>query len=304
MQRFPDESQMDRSQDGSEPIRGGSIGLNKILSSFVEAARKDHKPQFHAVLMSAFTIFRNVYNTKAGQTMTELETGFVQDVNLFLEYLDTYLSHVWRRTAAGKQCPVIIYFPTYKHVPKELVRDRSEKTAEMFKKYDEFLKRHSGYNKEIKRSDFTRCFWIDAGEVTYPHKEVARKFREITTHATSLYSSGDPICLFSSVPLDLHIASRLRNIQLLESFTARIRTPYEFKLKLDKSGSVPFYSCTHAVLGDDVLLKPQVGIKIKREILEAAEKEKWYTRSEDDVRSRLAKITDIPVGTLRRYDFV
>jgi hypothetical protein len=32
MKGFPDESKMERSQDGTEPIRGGSIGLNKILS--------------------------------------------------------------------------------------------------------------------------------------------------------------------------------------------------------------------------------------------------------------------------------
>jgi hypothetical protein len=244
-----------------------------------------------------------VWNTKKDQKMTDLEDGFVLDVKLFMEYYDTYLSLVWRRSGGDKHCPVIVYFPDYKHIPKELRRDHTGRTAELLAAYKTFINRHSGHNKEISRLDFTRCFWVDAGDAAYPHKEVARKFREIASHPTSLYSTGDPICLLTHVPLDYHIASRLRGINVLESFTARLRTPYEFKLKLDSEGHIPFMSSTHAVLGDDVLLKPQVSPKIKKQILEAAKKDRWETRGEDDVRNRISKIADIPASTLRRYDF-
>lgn len=304
MTGFPDESQMPRSDDGTEPIRGGSIGFNRILGRFVQDAGRDTKPRFNAVIISAFTIFRNVWGTKKDANASDLEQGFITDVNLFLEYYDAYLSAVWSRMYGDKFCPVVVYFPDYKHVPKEILKEHSGRGAEFMAAYKAFLIKHSPDDGEVKRLNHCRCVWISAGHATYPHKEVVRKFREITSHPSSLYTTGDPVCLITHTRLDYHISSRLRGVQLLESHTATIRTPGEFRFRLDKDGRVPFQSAVHVTLGDSDLIKPFVGLKIKREILEAAEKERWLTRSEEDVRNRIAKISNIPVATFRKYDFV
>lgn len=307
MTGFPDESQMPRSEDGSEPIRGGSIGFNAVLGRFIKDAASDVKPSFHAVIISAFTIFRNVYQTKSAgghkPSDKEMEEGFITDVNLFMEYFDAYLSAVWSRLAGDKFCPVIIYFPDYRHVPKDIEREYIGKAAELWDGYKRFLRQYDGHEGEVKKLDHTRCFWMRAGDVTYPHKEVARKFKEVTVHPACLYTSGDPVCLITHVPLDLHISSRLRGVQLLESHTARLRPPSEFRFKLDKDGRVPFQSSVHLLLGDSVIIKSMVSSKIKRTILETASQERWVGRSEDDVRQRLSKISQIPMATMRKYDF-
>ena len=300
---FPDESQMERSQDNSEPIRGGSIGFNRILGLFVEASNKDIRPMFNAVLISAFTILRNVWTMKEASTLEDLEKGFVKDINLFLEYYDTYLSFVLNRTSGERFCPVIVYFPSYDHIPKNLVRDSSGKTKEFFDLYKKFLARHGNTEGEVRKLENVRCFWIRAGDVTYPHKEVARKFREIVSHPKSLYSSGDSLGLITHIPLDYHLAFRVRGVIVLESYTAKLRKPDEFKFKLDKEGRVPFQSVTHAVLGDSALLKPQISPKIRKSLLETAEKDRWISRSEEDLQSRISKITNISTSILRSYAF-
>lgn len=304
MKSFPDESQMERSEDGSEPIRGGSIGLNRILNGFVDIATKDSKPRFTAVLISAFTIFRNVWTMQNNPTMSSLEEGFVKDVNLFLEYYDTYLSFVWNGLPADRYCPVIIYFPDYKHLPKELRMETSGKRELLFNLYRDFLARHGNHNGEVKKLEHSRCFWITAGQSSYPHKDVASKFREITAHPQIAYYIGDPVCLISHIPLDLYMSARIRKLVLLESYTGRIRTPPEFRIKIDKEGRVPFTSAAHVALGDSVLIKPMANLKQRKAIYEAAEKDRWLTRGEEDIRNRIAKIMDVSSNTLRKYDFI
>jgi len=98
MKQFPDESQMARSEDGSEPIRGGSIGLNRILNTLVAASQGDKRPRFTSVLLNAFTFFFNAYDAEKFQDFAKVEEGFVRDLNIFLDYYDTYLSHVLNRT--------------------------------------------------------------------------------------------------------------------------------------------------------------------------------------------------------------
>lgn len=144
---------------------------------------------------------------------------------------------------------------------------------------------------------------MSAGYATYPHQEVTRKFRELATDRKSLYVSGDPVCLISHITLDRHMTHRLRNISLLESYTGELKKSEDFKFALDKEGRVPFQSAVHLVLGDSNLIKAQISPKIKKIILETAEQERWTSRSADDIRGKLAKITDIPLSFFRKYDF-
>lgn len=305
MKQFPDESKMERSEDGSEPIRGGSIGFNRILNGFVDAVKTDTKPRWNGVMISAFTIFRNVWSSSpTTPNMTYMEDGFVKDINLFLDYFDTYLSLVWSRLTGNKFIPVVVYFPDYHRLPKELEREFTGKNAELFSMYNLFIAKHGNRNEQVKKLDHSRCFWIRVGDATYPHKELARKFREIASHQDSLYTSGDSLCLITHIPLDLYISSRLSGVVLLESYTAKIRKPNEFRFKLDKEGRVPFQSFVHVALGDSALLKPQATLKMRKQIIEDAVKDRWLTRGDDDILRRVSKITGIPSSTLKRYDFI
>lgn len=304
MKSFPDESLMERSQDGTEPIRGGSIGLNRILGRFVIKATTDHKPEFSAVIISAFTIFRNVWTMQQDADLSSLEEGFVKDVNLFLDYYDTYLSFTKSALLGSKQCPVIIYFPDYRRLENGIRREHKGRQVELLAKYAKFLSRYNGRDELVRKLDHVHCFWIRAGDATYPHKEVSRKFREITSHPACAYSSGDRVALITHIPLDYHLSGRIRGIHLLESYTGELKAPDQFRFKLDKDGRIPFNTVTHVVFGDSVLIKPWVTPKVRKALFEQAVAERWLSRSEDDIRSKVAKTADIPLNELRKFDFV
>jgi hypothetical protein len=304
MRSFPDESTMERSEDGTEPIRGSSIGFNRILGNFVSWSNYDRKPKYTAFFISAFTIFRNVWTMHKSPTLQDIEEGFVRDVNLFLEYYDIYLSNVSSQLDRNKQAPVVIYFPDYRALPKEILRDSSDKNKAMLALYQKFSNLHGNHNGEVRRLELVRCFWVAVGGSTYPHKELASKFRDITNHRSSLYTTGDNICLISHIPLDYYITFRIRNISLLESYTGLIKSPKEFGKKLDKEGRIPFLPTTHVVFGDGVMIKQMVSLKIKRELLEQAEKEKWFTRSEEDIRFKIIVKLNLHSSFFKKFDFI
>jgi hypothetical protein len=304
MKEFPDESKMERSIDGTEPIRGGSIGLNRILNTLVEASHTDKRPRFAGVLINAFTIFRNVWGMESFPKIMNLESAFSQDLNLFLDYYDTYLAHVWNHQLhTGKYSPVMVYFPDYGRVPKDIQREHTGQRGEVMDMYNIFRTRHQHETGLVRTLDHTKCYFVAAGHATYPHRDVLAKFRELTHTRTSLYTSGDPVAITTHIPLDLYLMYRLRNLQLLESNTGRIRPASEFHYKLDKDGRVPLQSAVHVVVGDDKMIKPAVSSKIRREVLAKAAEEHWVTRDVGDVNQRLSKITGIPVGKLKAYDF-
>ena len=302
MTAFPDESLFPKG-DNSDPIRSGSIGINRILGYLIDASTIDRKPQFNSVIISAFTFFRNVWASNKNATIEVLEAAFVRDVNLFLEYYSAYLSFTLPNHDRESIADVIVYFPNYHKVPKEIVRDMTGQKLEMWNLYKSFLNRYNAIDAQVRKIDHCRCFFIRAGDGAYPHKEVISKFRTITVHPHSLYTSGDPIGLITHIPLDLHMSYRLRNINLIESYTGKVRLPIDFRLKLDKEGRVPFNSVTHVVFGDDELIKPMVSHKLKKDLLEAAVKDRWLTRSEGDVLSRIALIMRIPKSNLSKYNF-
>jgi hypothetical protein len=303
MSSFPDESKMDRGVTDDEPIRGGSIGLNRILGTFVNSALIDKKPQFSVSCISACTILRNVMSTYKDATFSQLEEAFVKDVNLYVEYYGAYLNDTLSQHNRNKKAVIIVYFPDYKKVPTDIIREHTGKSADFWKTYDLFLSRHGQHDQVGRTTQFVKSVFVPTGHATYPHVELSRKLRQITTFHDSLYSSNDPVCLISHIPFDFYLSGRIRNIRLMESYTAKTIPPPDFKYKLDKEGRIPFNSTTHVVFGDDVMIKPMAQRTLRKELFEQAVKEKWIHRDESDIRVRIAKKLGIPTSDLRRFDF-
>lgn len=304
MKRFPDETSMEKSKDGTEPIRGGTVGLNRILGRFVERSGKDTKPEFTAVLISAYTVFRNVIGTYPEANIEQIEEYFVKDINLFLEYYDTYLANTKSRLMHDKYAVVMVYFPEYSNIEKSILRDVSNKVLEQNKMYKKFLSRYNGRDEMIKKTEHVLCFWVSAGGASYPHRDVSRKFRSCISRPDVMYSSSSSVALLSHVPLDYHISGRIRNVWLLESYTGLLRPSSDFGRRLDKEGRIPFNTVTHVVFGDSVLIKPWVTPKIRKVLFEQAVKERWVSLSQDDLRFRISKTANIPLSELRKFDFI
>jgi hypothetical protein len=301
---FPRENTLEKSDISGDPIRGGSIGINRVLGYFVDHAESDRTPTFTGCILSAFTILRNVHSTLKTDNMEALEQGFVTDIRLFMEYYNIYLGCTKSNINTGKKAPVVIYFPNYHRIEKDLLLEPSKSRAELFALYKKFFNRTSGRDEKVQDLEHASCFWIRTGDAGYPHRELVRKFREITSHPLCLYKSGDTIAMMSHIAFDFHIAKRLRGIMILESNTGRLRPAQDIRAKLDKSGFIPFMTTTHVVFGDGYLIKPLASNKIQRSIREQAEKERWLSRSEDDIQARISKTSGIPLKDLRKFDFV
>ncbi len=303
MKSFPDESLMEKSDKSGDLIRGGSIGLNRILSTFVEISRQDQSPRFSALMISAFTFFRNNYTHPDYDTEAKTTEGFIKDLNLILEYLDIYLSHVWKSSYQGKFLPVILYFPDYDTLPKEIKRDKSDKNLLLWHAYRKFLSHYGHDNKEIRKLDYVRCTSSYLKGTPYPSPSLARLFLSSIQHKDVLYSRGDPIALISSIMLDWYVSKRLRGIKLLKSFTGTFEDASQLHLKLDSEGRLPFYASLHYLLGDSDLIKTQISPKVKKMLLHQAAQEHWLSRNEDDIIQRLVKLTDIKPTLFRHYNF-
>lgn len=301
---FPNEAQLEKSEHSGDPIRGGSMAINRILGYFVDHAEKHHNPAFTACLLSAFTILRNVHGTLKTENIDELEQAFVKDVQLFMEYYNTYLGFVKSHFTQNKKACVVVYFPTYDRIAKEMRLEPNRERSTLAALYKRFLARTTGRDEKVMDLEHVSCFWMRAGDGTYPHREVASKFRQLVISPTCLYRTGDPIAMVSHVAFDFHIMGRVRGIMLLESHTGLLRPGSDIKARIDNSGIIPFMSVTHGVFGDKTLLQSQLTPKLRKQLRAQAEEEKWTTRSEDDIRNRISKTTGISVRDLRKFDFV
>ena len=105
------------------------------------------------------------------------------------------------------------------------------------------------------------------------------------------------------MPVDLHMCVRRPQIQLSESFTGKILKAPDFRFRLDKEGRIPFMSETHVVFGDKNMSASMLKPKMRAQLLERAQRERWVTRSPDYVRTAISSATNIPMAIIRAVSF-
>lgn len=301
MVMFPDESHMERSKDGTEPIRGGSVGWNTIFGLFKNRAASDQTPFATLFLINLETVFRNNYNKALSHK--EIFDACVQDMDLFLVYFEAYLSWVLRGKTSSP-IPVVLYIPNYQAIPKDLLRSHPASWELMMSAYDVFRKKFPTTNTLSSQTQFTSRWVVPVGSTTYPHIELAHWVHNAALENQSGgYTWGDPVCLITRNVIDLHITRRIRSLLLLESYTAQIKTPDQFGSKLIKDVPIPFTVGTHRAFGDPVHIKPIVERKTKKELLELAVSHKWMTRSTDGILRDISSVTGVGIAELQRAKF-
>lgn len=300
--QFPDESQMPRSQDGSEPIRPGSVGFNRIFGLFKDRALTDKKPFATCFVINLETIFRNNYDKKLSQK--EVFDACLQDMDTFLIYLEAYLSWIYGPNP-HRPIPVCVYIPDYKSIPKDLLREHPASWELMMSMYHKFIKSFPLLDTLSSYTEYTLRYSLRVGSTTYPHIELATWLRNLAFEQgrNMGFSWGDPICLISRNVIDLHIAKRIKSVLLLESYTAEIKTPDHFGTKLIKTPLIPFNIATHRAFGDAVHLKPLVMRSTKKELIDLAEKNRWMSRSYETILRDVCTVAKVPSSEIRRTVF-
>lgn len=294
---FPDRSQLDKSDDGTEYIYGGSVGINRILGYFHDNAYKLGREEWPLLLVNLFTVFRNVYHKDLSDL--ELESLVTLDCDLLTLYVEAYASarpHI--RHTPG----IVFYAPTYSLIPKELLRPLGPAAQVQHDAYLRF--RRSLGDGETNISHEGRSFrWVvPVGSEQLPHRQLLRWLA--ASGARFEYIPGqDPVMLISHCPIDLHIASRLPTVRLMESYQGVIKHPTAFGSKLDVGDDVPFNPYTHRVFGDKVHLAPMVKGADKKALLAKAHERQWQRLPTSEILTDITKTVDIPASELIRVKF-
>lgn len=298
---FPDESQMERSQDGSEPIRGGSIGFNLILGRFFKQSQIDKQPEFPLYLINGLTVFRN--NFHPDDTLREMVPKWEKDIHTFTRYLEAYLSYVYRDNPPTRPVSVVIFLPDYKRIPQGFLRVPTGNNLKQHQLYSEFLRKYSHPPECIRQTPLVNVWLVPAGGGTYPHIELIRWLDRYVRDVPIQYDSTQKYCLISHIPFDLNISFRRPKVSLLESYTAKLLLPKEFGLKIDKSGVIPFLPVTHVVFGDKVMIQPMVKPKMRSLLLDRAQKERWQVKSPAMITNSIISATNLPSTLLKTLNF-
>ena len=96
------------------------------------------------------------------------------------------------------------------------------------------------------------------------------------------------VCMVSHLPIDYHAHVACSNFTLLRSFTGE-RVGAEKLHNVVFKADVPFYKCTHAVLGDSKLILPSAMRTEKKKLIALSEEEQWLAKTESFVKDSLKK---------------
>jgi len=295
---FPDDSKFEKSKDGTEPILGCSVGFNRVLLGLRTQAYNPSRLRWSAVLISAFTVFRNVYTKEA--TLAELAVRFRQDIDLFQIYFDAY------STIAGNPptpIPVVLYVPNYTAIPKPMRRDPNPTQDAIEKRFAEFIRTLPG-TESVVSTTVGSCVWcVSMGISTMlPHIQLAQWLQSKALMSPHFgYKHGLPVMIISHCPIDLHIQKRLPKTYLVESYQGVVRPPREFGRKLlHCDETIPFNTATHRAFGDSIHLEPIVTREQRKTLLEMAVKKKWIQQPAEAVMRDIITVTKTSVAELTK----
>ena len=298
---FPDESTMDRSADGSEPIRGGSVGFNRILGSFVERSHTDRQPFADLFLINGMTIYRNVY--QEGLSDERIKTLWENDIQLFALYLGAYRVALASGNDPVDQTQVVVYLPTYQRIPKEVQLDHDKtKLGDMLRRYNAFYQKYKRETGVLIDAPGVRVVCIAVGEHDLPHRELDKYviseplFRQARTTRK--------IVMITHAIIDYFIHYRLPSIVVWESYTAKFKKPEDFGKRLDPSGDIPFNSLMFNLFGDKLFVRCVLDVKGKRFVRKVALEQKFPMRSESYMAKALTELSNVPIAVLARYNYI
>lgn len=286
---FPDTAGMERSQDGSEPILGGSIAINRLLNHLRDTAGTG--TPWRLWLINLYTLFDNLY-TDLTITGAQLDTALRTEVQLLTQYIEAYASYL---PGPPRRPDIIFYAPDYAIIPTKLRREISPetKTGQLRRALDRAFQvfRTTRILPQTTPSPAVVRF-IPVGQGSYPHRDLVRWLRAHSAQLQYIYDQ-DPVALITHCPIDLHIRRYLKQLFLLERYTGHILQPAAFGKKLPASEDVPFNIYTHQLFGDQVHLASRIKGKLKSQLLQVAKDRTWRQRSELEILADIRRLTQL-----------
>jgi hypothetical protein len=190
---------------------------------------------------------------------------------------------------SGKLNPSIVLYliDYYKTCSMDLLRDPESSKSRAL--YASVLKLYSSrYTQDIRNLERLRI------NIPVYTTIFNTKFVSPATNICKRISGkvNNNVMLFSHMPFEYHIKNYVNELCVLQSHTGKILHPHEFRNNvLGKYGDkLPFTYGTHYFLGDSKLIRPRIGVKQKRELIELATKHKWLAKSDTQIDNALSSI--------------
>lgn len=274
---FQNEALLPKALDNETPIRGGSVGINEILGYLKDTATKRKSSQWKLFLLNAFTITRNVFTKDMSYPV--FTEAFINECKLFQDYLRSYLSYVDHQDNRTYRYPVILYFPKYDKIPLSMRKHHPDSYRTHVIYYNKLKEHHANMNTS-SHDDFIKFHIVSVGNTHLPFRELASYLRsKLLLEKDVLFNLRDPVFLLSHCVLDLYIHTTLPKVELVESYTAKIKTFKEFGSKLTSAVDIPFIWETHRLFGDGTHIEPLVKGQKKKLMIEVASKHKWIFKN-------------------------
>lgn len=294
MTQFPDLSTLKKTDDGSEFIYGGSVGINRILGLLRNTAFPHPAIDWRVWFINVSTLVRNAFAPTA--TPENIRSSVALDCNLLSLYISAYSTQSLRRDPIS----IIFYIPSYEFLPSD-IRRPLEGRALQLEQASQWIYSHFPVDAvtEVTSSPHTRVFVARVGGATTTTAYDISAW--MASHATALrIRTNDPVALVSHRPLDWHVARRLHAVSLVESYTGSVRHVVQFGERLFKSDTIPFYPTTHRLFGDGVDVRPFVSGKPRAQLIEHAKLKKWNLMSETEIIRDAAHFLHIKTSDLKR----
>lgn len=263
-----------------EKVYAGSYGLDPVLIRLNELITNP-AGKMNTMLINIATCIRNAMDKEL--TLEENLKKISYEINTAIEtiaemftrshithpYIVLYLNNYIEEWPIDKLRPITpgktMYFELIKSFHNVLQESRIQKIGKVTV---HTVKLNKGINYGQQLENILRGITKTIPEATY----------------TGYY------CLLSHQPLDYHVLNRCNLGVVISSHTGAL---YDYKLiggKVFSSERLPFNMTMHGLLGDKEQIKPGVSVKSRQLIKQKAYVDKWYLKSDAQIRNALKSI--------------
>ena len=283
-----------------------SPAISNLLDTLSRMARDYKSPAWDYVLINGATLFRNNISKERNLEQCITEGGYD---SLLLE---NTMRQYWARNPKSPKNPeIIMYLPDYSAIPLLHRRPESKTTLqvkEMVAHVKKFLLKEHPDGVSKTDSDIAPTVTLVAGDVRmYPHQAIYNyimKSKKSESKMTSFFGFNQlNIVMLSHCPIDWHLAFMVKQFHLMESYTGNLKGLSVLGEKLFKEPFIPFNRATHLLFGDSVHIKGMAQRKNKKLILDVAQKQRWYAKSEASIITDISQTLAIPKQILTNVKF-
>ena len=227
------------------------------------------------VLINIYTLVRNNHNKEITLGTT------VSNVIRSMEELVQDLVIIFNTHNIFRPSIVFYYYDYRKAIPNDQLRPL-DKSRTFCKNVFDMLRPRLIQKPKQQVLDGVTITLLMLQHVVPVYKALYNSLSNVKNHRKVL--------LFSHVALDYHLLEKDKKINIIESYTGRLTDNLRLSDKIFKNyEKVPFTRETHVLLGDKELIKPSLGIKLKRQLLALAIEEKWRLKTRMFIKDSVEK---------------